>query len=202
MPRPRNCGLGISLIWPQVQRESTPFSQRHLPACCSCRIAAGDTSCCRTNPPFSHGRRVSRHCRNPCVHRAECSYDLCVPSKPQAMILRLGCRQFHGYSSISFPITSFPSMYCVGQSVQHRYAPSCGLCGVDLAWSQEARRRNHFSHVSLRLAGAKEVLAETSMLFPRNFGPLCLSQNGMINHLFEPVSFCTCAPTVAVSRQP
>ena len=122
MPRLRNRSLGIGLTWPQVQQESTPSFRRGLPACCSCRTAVGDTNCCRTNLPFSHGRRVSRHCRNPCVHRAECSYVLCALSKSQAMTLRLGCRQFHGYFSISFPITSFPSMCCVGLSRNAAYA--------------------------------------------------------------------------------
>lgn len=111
LPKPRNRGLGrCGLTWPQMQQESTPSFRRGLPACCSCRTAVGDTNCCRTNLPFSHGRRVSRHCRNPCVHRAECSYVLCALPKSQAMTLRLGCRQFHGYFSISFPITSFPSV--------------------------------------------------------------------------------------------
>ena len=44
------------------------------------------------------------------------------------------------------------------------------------------------------------MLAETSMVFPWNLGPLCLAQSGMMYHLLVLVSFWTCAPTEALSR--
>ena len=85
--------------------------------------------------------------------------------------------------------------------MRRRPCPSQDLGGGGFVLQLEARRRYHFSQVSLRLAGAKEVLAETSMLLPWNLGPLCLAQSGIIYHLLVPASFWTCAPTVALSVQ-
>ena len=73
---------------------------------------------------------------------------------------------------------------------------------IPFRWSRPIRGYLLFSHVSLRLADAKDVLSLIVIVLPWNSGPLCLAQNGIMNHdLSLPFSFWTCAPTVGAHLQ-